>query len=632
VSAAIAGDTGKSLTTNFYSDVDNTGGGGFKSTLAAATINTFGGDITIRGGTEDATSGCGAAYSCIAGYASYGSSTGNAYGIYLLSSLNAAGGNISLYGRGNPTASTAGAGIYINYTGTVLSTSGTGTITLNGVSTGAERGIYFVSGNILAGSGLISMTATANATNAYAGFRLDGSTITSTGALSISGTGGNSENAVFIYGAGTISVAGDITINGQNDNRNWGVSIDLGKVLQTSAGNISITAVGTGGLYLNGSLVAGNDLTTPSSGGTIGINATGNSNYAFQQNTGSLISYGAISVTAVGSSAHTYYLHGTGAKVRSASDITISATSGTWGLTMYDNTLIQSTGGNIAITSNGTSGGLYLGTTGGIYASSNTGSPTATPNAGGTLTINATGVTYYGIQIAAGSLVSYGQMSISSTTSGLESLYLYGSGTVKSVGNFIFNGTTSGASQWGVYLNNSRIIQSTAGNISITSSSSAGHGIFINGGGLVAGNDTTTPGSGGSITINSTSGANNIDGAALRMDADSTKIIAWGDISIYANGAAAGLNVASQQGHGVIMWGSSQVIRSFNGALSITAYASQYYNGGSGLSVYAGGITVYSGSDLLQAKGNVTLNAVNMPGIALYLTAANDSGGGVISD
>lgn len=151
-------------------------------------------------------------------------------------------------------------------------------------------------------------------------------------------------------------------------------------------------------------------------------------------------------------------------------------------------------------------------------------------------------------------------------------------------------------------------------------------------GSLVAGNNTVTPSAGGSITINSTSGANNIAGAALRMDADSTKIIAYGDINIYANGAAAGLNTASQQGHGVILWGSSQVIRSYNGALSIAGYASQYYVYNTGLSDYAGGITLYSGSDLLQAKGNVTLNAVNMPGIALYLTAANASGGGVISD
>jgi autotransporter-associated beta strand protein len=197
ISAPISGATGKSLTTNFYSDVDNSGGGGFKSTVSTATISTFGGDITIRGGTMDATAGCDGSFSCIAGYAS--SVASDAKGIYLLSSLNTAGGNITLFGRGNPTDSSAGAGIYINVTGNVLSTSGTGTITLNGVSTGAERGIYFVSGNIFAGTGLISITGTARATNAYTGVRMDASAITSNGALSIAGTGGSNEYGVYIW-------------------------------------------------------------------------------------------------------------------------------------------------------------------------------------------------------------------------------------------------------------------------------------------------------------------------------------------------------------------------------------------------------------------------------------------------
>jgi hypothetical protein len=59
--------------------------------------------------------------------------------------------------------------------------------------------------------------------------------------------------------------------------------------------------------------------------------------------------------------------------------------------------------------------------------------PTATPTAGGTLTINATGGSAYGIQMPGGSLISFGEMLITASSSGLESLYLYGSGTVRSV-------------------------------------------------------------------------------------------------------------------------------------------------------------------------------------------------------
>jgi hypothetical protein len=293
-------------------------------------------------------------------------------------------------------------------------TFGALSITLNGVSTGANYGIYQYLGDISAGSGLISITATAMSTSAYSGYRMIAGSITSSGALSIAGTGGTNERGVYIYGAGSIIVAGDISINGQNANRGWGVTIESSKVVQSTAGNISVTAEGSSGFYLVGGLIAGNSQTSPTAGGTITINATGNSGHGLKMNTGSLISFGTIAVTTVGSGQHSFYFYGTGGKVQSASDITISATAGTWGLTMYGNTFIQSTKansastGNISITSNGTNGGMYIATTGGIYASSNTATPTATPTAGGTITISATGAGQYGIQVAAGSLVSYG--------------------------------------------------------------------------------------------------------------------------------------------------------------------------------------------------------------------------------
>jgi fibronectin-binding autotransporter adhesin len=748
ISAAIAGSSGKSLATSFYSDVDNTGGGGFKSTVAGATISTFGGNITIRGGTTDLTSGCAAAYSCIAGYASYASNT-NSIGVYLLSSLNAAGGNISVYGRGNPVGATAGAGIYINFTGTVISTSSTGTITLNGVSTGAERGIYFVSGDISAGTGLISMTATASETNAYSGVRMNASAISSSGALSISGTGGSTEYGVYIYGAGSIAVAGDITINGQNANRNWGVYIEGSKVIQTTTGNISVTAVGSQGFYLVGSLIAGNNQATPTAGGTITINATANSgNYGLQINTGSLISFGAISITATGGVAHAFRLEGVGGKVQSTSDITISATEGVWGLTMYNNSFIQSTGGNISITSNGTGGGMYSGTTGGIFASSNTATPTAVPTVGGTLTISATGASQYGIQMASGSVVSFGAMSINARGAGAyQGMYVYGTGTfmavaditidaatsgaqwgfdfsrvmqstagnisitaagnfgmylngsiaastsssntsaltvpatggsitisasgrtqqglemvagslianngisitgnatgayhgiyiagaggtVKAVGNIIINATNTGA-QWAFWQTNSRFIQSTAGDIALTATALAGHGIYMLDGGLVAGDNTSAPAAGGNITISSTSGANNIAGAALRLDGTSTKIIAYGDITIYANGAPAGLSTANQQGHGIILWGGAQVVQSFNGAISMSGYANRAATSDANWANVSTGITLYSGGVKVQAKGDVTLNGVSSLGVGMHLTYASGTGGGITSD
>jgi hypothetical protein len=390
--------------------------------------------------------------------------------------------------------------------------------------------------------------------------------------------------------------------------------------------------VGTLGFYLDGSFVAGNDRTAPTSGGTITITATGNTSKGLHINTGTLIAYGAISITATGTSEHAFTLEGTGGKVQSAGDITINATSGTWGLTMYNNTLIQSTGGNIDITSNGTSGGLYANATGGIYASSNTSTPTATPTAGGTLSIAASGGTEQGVYLYAGSLVSFGALTVTSSSSSSQAFRTAGTGDFKAVGDITISAVTSDNNTWAAYIDGSRFIQSTANDILITATATAGHGIYINGGGLVAGNDTTTPTAGGAITINSTSGADNIAGAALRMDTTGTKIIAYGDISIYANGAAAGLNVANQQGHGLLLWGSSQVIRSYNGAVSITGYANRTAGGITDWANISGGITLYSGSVIIRAKGNLTLNGVSSSGIGLYLTYAAATGGGITSD
>jgi hypothetical protein len=250
--------------------------------------------------------------------------------------------------------------------------------------------------------------------------------------------------------------------------------------VQSTAGNISVTAVGTQGFYLAGSLIAGNNQVTPTAGGTITINATANSgNYGLQINTGSLISFGAISITATGGAAHAFRLEGVGGKVQSTSDITISATQGVWGLTMYNNSLIQSTGGNISVTSNGTGGGMYIGTTGGIFASSNTATPTAVPTVGGTLTVSATGASQYGIQMASGSLVSFGAMSINARAAGAyQGMYVYGAGTFMAVADITIDAATSGA-QWGFDFSGSRVMQSTTGNISITAAGN--FGMYLNG-------------------------------------------------------------------------------------------------------------------------------------------------------
>ena len=345
--AAISGATGKPMTVNIYTDVDNTGGGAIVMNYSSRILS-YGGNITLRGGTGDATTGCGAAKTCIAGYASNSGGdwitgdTANGWidhvnGVTIVSSgsLDAGSGTIGIFGKTTST-STHARGIIV-YAGNTTLKAG-GNITLDGISSG-NQGTYF-------------------------------------------------------YGTA------------------W-----------STAGNILITGTGSGGVYLNGTIAAGNDKAAPTSGGTITINATGNASgyYGLWANATPIVSYGAISITATAVGDHALRLEGTGGKVLSASDITISATQGNWGLTMYGNTFIQSTKensastGNISITASGTSGGIYTNTTGGIYSTSNTATPTTTPTAGGTLTITATGAAEQGIYINGGSLISFGAMTISGT-------------------------------------------------------------------------------------------------------------------------------------------------------------------------------------------------------------------------
>ena len=80
--------------------------------------------------------------------------------------------------------------------------------------------------------------------------------------------------------------------------------------------------------------------------------------------------------------------------------------------------IVQNEGGNISITLNGP-GGLYIQDNGGVVASNDTTNPlTATPTSGGTLTINSTATSWYGIQVPAGTFISYGAMNITARGAG----------------------------------------------------------------------------------------------------------------------------------------------------------------------------------------------------------------------
>ena len=279
--------TGRGTTTNNYG-VYNDGGSG--------TI-TSSGDISITGtganGTSDnygtyisdAVTATGSASITMNGTGGSGSSVNN-HGIYLLGDISVVNGSMSLTGTGNGSGggSAINNGIYTLTSGTI-SSSGSGSITLNGTGSSVNAdnyGVYLtrpisststgtvtitgtgagttssnigftslLSGTIASSSGNISITGTgANGTSNNYGMYI-GATVTATGAASITmnGTGGSgtiSNDGVLIVT--TISaVTGNITITGTGSGTSGiGVNNNSGTIRTTSSGTLTITGIGAG--------------------------------------------------------------------------------------------------------------------------------------------------------------------------------------------------------------------------------------------------------------------------------------------------------------------------------------------------------------------------------------------------
>ncbi|HEY2561955.1 MAG TPA: YDG domain-containing protein [Caldimonas sp.] len=265
----IAGINASSGKLDLIFDADrNSAQNGYVS-LASGTFNSNGGNILISGGTDPTT-----------GYA-WGDSA-SAIGIKLNgTTLNAGGGNLTLRGHGwsNPAGSH---GIYTQ-SGTTITTTGTGAITLSGVGgdlvTGAQSTGVLLNQvtHVLGQDGDIRITGTGgNNTGGSFGVYLDnfqngtygGTSVISsgTGRIFLLGTGGNTTSAggnngyVMNFNSLVQSAYGDITISGtagsSSGSNNNGISWDASGTIQSTgigpnAAKISVTGTGGGGANNN---------------------------------------------------------------------------------------------------------------------------------------------------------------------------------------------------------------------------------------------------------------------------------------------------------------------------------------------------------------------------------------------
>jgi hypothetical protein len=532
-----------------------------------------------------------------------------------------AGGNITINGQN----AARNWGVAFHTTGTLQSS--VGNIDITGFGTGGVfmRNVALVAANNVnspASGGTISINGTGSSDY---GFYKESGSLFSYGGITVNASSTGSR-ASYYGGAGSIKSVGGITLtNTSTSGYNWGTYVTDNQLIQSTTGNITITSSGQAGAYIYGRVVAADSESSPTTGGGITLNATGSNSFGLQLDTSSLIANGPIAITATNTSAeHAFQYLGASGAIKANGNITIQAgntsgNTGNWGLTVYGGRTIQSTAGDVSITARGSSGGIWINdSTTSIVA----GNSFTAPTAGGNLTITATGVGEEGIRLyGGGGLVANRDITITGTSTSSNGVRINGSQLLSANRNISITGTSASTTAWAQYFEGSRLIQSVGGNIDITAN--GGYGMYINGGGVVAGDNTTTPTGGGTVSIRSTTSGSHADGAGLRMDNINTKILAWDDINIYANAASAGMTGTSGNGHGILMWGSNQVIRSYNGDLTMTGYANRWVDTNAGTAGISGGITLYTSTDTLRAKGDVTLKGVSMQGIGLYLTVAD---------
>jgi autotransporter-associated beta strand protein len=244
--------------------------------------------------------------------------------------------------------------------------------------------------------------------------------------------GNGGEVGVGITGTGTsiLSGVGNITIAGNSTN-DWGVYLANSPTIQSTSGNISITSTSTkSSLYTyNASIIAGNSA-TPTSGGNITVNSTSTGGHGFYQDGGKLIAYGDISITSAGTSGRGYFSVNSSAVVMQSitGDIDISATSTSeWAFVLDSLGTIQANAGAISISAESNSG-VY------VYGNIVAGNDATNPTAGGAITISsgkATG-TGNGIQLNSAKLISYGDMTLSGTSSSAYGIYTHGNTIIDS--------------------------------------------------------------------------------------------------------------------------------------------------------------------------------------------------------
>ncbi len=477
-------------------DIDANASG--RIALTTSNLMSYGGNITLGGGTNPLTGNA-------VGVA------GAVEGINLnASTLDAAGGNISLRGTGRTVAAVSNFGVFMQ-AGAKAQTVGTGTVTINGtggVGTNTNYGVYFTGTNTAVSTvnGALTINGTGRGTGTgNSGFVMGSAAtvlssgagaVTITGSSSGTGTTGNrgihllSTNTVVGAGSGSLTLTGTA---GGTTTTNEGVYIETAaRINVMGAAPLTLTGHAAGttlqGIYFNQASLTD---TIRTNGGNVSLIsnttihltnanimslAAATYNLTFNadrdgNNTGRIITSGGSILT-----------YGGNITMGGGSDPLLGNAVGVSGAIEGINisgTNINAAGGNISLRGRGfagttnsfgvivqANGRLQTTGAGSIYANG-TGGVGTTGNRGFTLT----GASSF-ISAQNGDITLVGQGSGSTTTN--EGFYISGNAYISSTGTGAINltGHAGGTTVQGVYLNQSaatNTLRSAGGAVTLTS-------------------------------------------------------------------------------------------------------------------------------------------------------------------
>ena len=630
---ATQGGNTKKLNVVFNSDQDGSGGGAIVLNTGSA-IKSNGGNIALGGGTAGDGSGNAQGYSA----AKHGLT------LHPGTILNAAGGNIALNGAGYADAVCSNNCWGILTIASSISTTGSGSIIVNGVG-GGNGGTTFNSGMQLTNGttvtsidGDISVTGKVIETGSGAGAIV----LANNSSLTTSGSGNINLTQVGNLGFGFLAYGSTSTVNSDHNLIYTAKSFDptTAQYTWSATNNITIQPNAVGGTVgvgsMGGTLAVGdlllNKMSAPTfnfgsaTSGLVAISTAhdfGNSQVNVRS--GADISIGSLT-KASGTGAANYTFKANGDIVQSGA---VKATSGVINVTLNSDTdeigggaialgsgaVIESNGGNIAL-GGGTAGDGSGNAVGNATNTVGVNLTTATVNAaGGNIAIRGTGYAgsgnyNNGVRQSGGSI---------STT---------GAGTITASGT---GGAGTGASNTNVGVivqAGGSITGGSAGATLVTGTGGSSQG-NSNMGVQVTGANSKITSSGGAVSVTGTGGGTGASGYNYGVETDTSGQITSGgngNVTVTGTGGeSSGSNI-----YGVFLSGGT--ITSTSGAVSVTG-TGKGTSAGYGVRVSSAGVISAGGTATVTVQGTGGSGTGNS-NFGIYVTGANSkitSSGGEVS-